>query len=361
MKASSTKQIPGWGIVGPGQIAKVFAESLQRWQVGRLLRVQGRSLERSRHFCAEHGGSAVADLETLVQDPEVAAVYVATPHSHHGWAVQAALQAGKAVLCEKPMSVCPQQSRDLVNLAADLGLPLVEAWMYRCHPQIAQARRWVEEGRIGRLQRLEASFGFHAPFQADHRLFAPELGGGAILDIGGYPLSLAMYFAPCAGDTQRPYAEPESMQASGRLTSTGVEAFATAQVQFDGGFEARITASIDGELGRRAVLIGDRGRLHFEDPFMPEGRRLGLIGRLNLETDSGTQETEVEAPMDCFALEAAAMAGMLADDPVNLQPPPPMIGSAETLALADGLLRWRQQVGAVDLQPAAVESSEEAC
>lgn len=329
-----------WGVVGPGAIARVFAESLLASGAGRVGRVCGRSMDRAASFCEEYGGVPAQDPEELNADPEVQALYVATPHSAHFEAAEAALRAGKAVLCEKPLTTSPAETERLLETARSRGAPLVEAWMYRTHPQIAFVLEQVRSGSLGRLRRVEARFGFAAPFDEEHRLFSPALGGGAILDIGGYPVSFALAVASAAGNSLA----PELRGAEGELAPNGVDVEARAILRFENHLEAHLQIAITNELGCGGRVVGTHGAIELEDPFLPGSERHGRSARLWIETDAGRRETQLESLHDCFALEAFEVSHLIAKG--SLEPRPPMVGHAETLSIARLLDSWRNGVGA---------------
>lgn len=353
-----------WGIVGPGAIAEVFAHAVERAGAGRVAAVFGRSAERAAHFAHRHGARLATDLADVCRG--VDALYVATPHSGHAAAVRAGLEQGVAVLCEKPMTTSAEATRELVGLAEARGGLLVEAWMYRTHPQIARAEQLVRDGAIGSLRTIHSAFGFTAPFDAGHRLWAGALGGGAILDIGGYPLSLALLFANASGhrDTaDRDTADRDTADrdtagrdtahlgfadVAGALAPTGVDAFARATLRWDG-LTAHLQCAIDRDLARTATLVGEHGRIVITDPFLPEGRRDGRIGELLVTSDGSEHKEHVAAPHDCFAAEALAMAALVQRQRAGERrpaPPPPMVTNAESLQIATLADRWRRAVAA---------------
>lgn len=324
----------GWGIVGPGRIAAVFADCIHRTGVGRVISVTGRSLDRSRAFCDKHGGRGAEHLEAVLGARDVEAVYVATPHPMHAETVETALRAGKAVLCEKPMTTQSAETARLIALSRETGIPLVEAWMYRCHPQIARARALIEQGAIGELQRIDSAFGYVGNPKTDARQFEPALGGGAILDIGGYPLSLAMFLA---GGSRR-FAEARIDDVSGELTESGVDAIAEARLSV-GSVESRARAAITRDLGMTATVEGSEGRIVFDNPFMPENRRDGLIGAIRIERDGEPdREERPAAAHDCFSLEAAQVAQLVREG--GTEAPGPMVGHDESIAIARVLDAW---------------------
>src|ERR1700742_5203269 len=177
-----------WGILGSGRIAREFAEALARSQQGRLVAVASRS---SNIACVEAfaGARLCHGYDTLLRDPEIDAVYIATPHPQHAeWAIKAA-EAGKHVLVEKPMGLTAFEADAMFHASRKAGTFLGEAFMYRLHPQTAQLVDLVKSGTIGEVRMIKSSFGFAMPsFMPEHRLYANDLAGGGILDVGGYPV-----------------------------------------------------------------------------------------------------------------------------------------------------------------------------
>ena len=182
---------PRWGIVGPGEIAHVFARALAKYDLGTVAAVYGRDPNRREAFCREFGGRPADSLDGLLQPGEVDVVYVATPHPAHTEVVEGALERGIAVLCEKPMTVAPPETCSLIDLAHRKSTLLVEGWMYRFHPQIEALVALLKDRTIGEVHQVVASFGVSCADHLPERILAPALGGGSILDIGGYPASAA--------------------------------------------------------------------------------------------------------------------------------------------------------------------------
>lgn len=332
-----------WGVVGPGGIAHQFCRSLAAAGAGRVGPVLSRSKERAAAFCAEHGGEPAATLDALVErmlrEPErQRAVYVATPHALHADAVRPCLEAGVAVLCEKPLSCDPFTTENLIELARTNDTPLAEAYMYRAHPQVGRIGEFAREHDLGEPLELRSSFCFHVPFDPSHRLFAPHLGGGAILDVGGYPISLAMALA---GSSDM----PEPIEIDGEVQPNGVESLAEARLRFGARFVLDAKVALDHDSSRRAVVTFERGTVAIEDPFMPEAHRDGRIGRLTLTTAAGAvHDEEVVAPHDCYGLEAHAFEQQVAHGAID--PRPPLVTHAESLTLASVLNAWRTTVRA---------------
>ena len=168
-----------WGIIGLGNIARQFARGLARSATGELVAVGSRTRESADRFAGEFSfDRAYPSYEELLADPHVDAVYVATPHPLHAeWVVKSA-EAGKHILCEKPMGINHAQTMGMIEAAARHDVFLMEAFMYRCHPQTLKIVELIKEGAIGQVRAMEGTFGFHASFTSQGRLFSQELAGG---------------------------------------------------------------------------------------------------------------------------------------------------------------------------------------
>ena len=332
-----------WGIAGPGAIAGVFAEALKESASGVVARVLSRSPERAAAFAARHGGEAARDLEELAGDPRVEAVYVATPHPQHAPVVEAALEAGKAVLCEKPLTSSARATERLLELPR--RSLLAEAWMYRFHPLI---ERLIEQLQFLRPRRMRSWFCFEAPWNPEGRLFAPELGGGAILDIGGYPVSLALLAARALGEEA--WDRPRVEEVEARLAPTGVDGTARARLRWPSGFEAEVEASIQEERGCGAEFLGEdlplsgSNWLSVAEPFLPEGKRRGRLGILRVKCGCLICPYPVKSDLDCYGLEAREFARALRSGATELEWP--RVGLEETRAIARLLQAWREAAGA---------------
>ena len=190
-----------WGILSTGAIARTFARALTQSKTGRLVAVGSRSAQAAAKFTGElecTGVSEHADYEALIADPKVHVVYIALPHVLHAqWTIRALL-AGKHVLCEKPLSLNCAYAMQMIEMARERGLLLAEAFMYRCHPQTARLVELIQGGAIGQVMAIQASFAFRAGDNPDSRVLNNALGGGGILDVGGYPVSLARLVAGAA-------------------------------------------------------------------------------------------------------------------------------------------------------------------
>ena len=258
----------GWGIVGPGSIAGRFAEAATRLPETWLAAVCGRDAGRARDFATRFAQDETAaihtSLDALLADPRVEAVYVATPHGFHAEAVVAALRAGKPVLCEKPLTVDPSTAEALAALARERNVFLMEALWTRFLPIYEVVGGWLREGAIGELRGIQSSFAFDIPFDPRHRCFDPVQGGGALLDIGVYNLSMTQWAMRAAFGACPPLA---SVEASGVAAPTGVDQRVAASLRFANGVVAQLFCAFDCQSDRGLRLFGERGVITVPERF----------------------------------------------------------------------------------------------
>lgn len=329
-----------WGILATGGIARKFATHLAHARFGRLVAVGSRTPEAAARFAADFPGTrAHGSYEALLADPAVQAVYIATPHPQHcDWVLRAA-EAGKHILCEKPLALTRADAARMVAAARKHGVCLLEAFMYRCHPQTARLAEVVQARAVGELRLIESAFSVRFPFDPAHRIYARELGGGGILDLGCYPVSFARRMAGAAVGTM--VAEPSAFHGSGRLNAvTRVDEFAAATVLFPGGITAQLSCGMCVAQGIYARLHGTHGWIDVPHPFMPglEGRAPAfVIHRLGT-----APETVSAGPSEgLYALEADAVAEAVAAGAVEV----PAMSHADSLGNHAVLDLWRTQVG----------------
>lgn len=248
-----------WGILGTGHIAKTFAKALQFLPGADLVAVGSRAAETAKNFAEvfnvrhQHAG-----YEQLAKDPEVDVVYIATPHSLHRKNTILCLKAGKAVLCEKPFAINAGRALQMIDVARAEKLFLMEAMRTRFLPTIVKVREWLEQGLIGPVRMLQADFGFSEDWDPQSRLLNPQVGGGALLDVGVYTVSLAsMVFG-------RPPARITGMAHLGR---TGVDEQSAIILGYDNGQLAVLTCAVQTETAKEAVVYGTKGSIRMGPMF----------------------------------------------------------------------------------------------
>jgi predicted dehydrogenase len=285
-----------WGILGTGKIAHQFAAALRRLPEAELLAVGSRSMESATRFADEFGISRrYGSYAELVNDPQVEVIYVATPHSCHSENTRLALNAGKTVLCEKPFTLNAAQAREVIALARERKLFLMEAMWTRCFPLMRKLRELLASGAIGEVRQLAADFGFRAEREEEPRLFGPEFGGGALLDVGVYPVSLASML----------FGTPVKIVSTANLGPTGVDEEAAMILIYDRGEMAILHAAIRLETAQEAIITGTRGRIRIHSPWWrPAAMTLSRDGksdeRFDFPLDGNGYEYEAQEVMDCL-------------------------------------------------------------
>ena len=247
-----------WGILATGRIASDFTEDLALIPDAKAVAVASRSAGPAERFAADHGiERAHASWQALAEDPDVDVVYVGTPHNAHYAATKMMLEAGKAVLCEKPFTVSAAAAQDLFDTAKRNNVFLAEAMWQRVNPAILRATELVADGTIGAIRTVQADFGIRAPMDDGHRLRNPDLAGGALLDLGVYPVSFADIFL----------GPPDRVQASAKLTDLGVDETTSMLLSYESGAQATLMCSISASSPITGVLVGEIGHIEFASSF----------------------------------------------------------------------------------------------
>ena len=317
-----------WAILGPGDIGGWFARALPNSAHGILHAVGSTNSDRAAAFATEHGAPVIGTYAELLARDDIDAVYISTVNTTHTDLAVAALQAGKAVLCEKPVAPTLAEVERVLAQAAASGLPFVEAYKHRFGPFARALDAAVADHEVGTELRLVASFGFAAG-QRTGRLFDPALAGGAILDVGGYPVALAVALAAAAG------VDPADLTitvATGQIGDTGVDEHASATIAA-AGFSAEVECSIVTELPRSATLTGSAGIIELPDVF---GSRSSSAASYTVRADG--RERPVTVPtVDPFAAEADAVSLALRDGRTEA----PEVPWAHSRSVARLLGQWR--------------------
>jgi predicted dehydrogenase len=257
-----------WGILGPGGIAKAFAADLQALEGHTIAAVGSRSLKNATSFANTFGGTAYGSYEELVVDPHIDAIYVATPHPAHKENVIMALNAGKPVLCEKPFAVNAREAQEMVDVAHSKKLALMEAMWARFLPHYAQVRTIIASGILGEILTVQADHGQRLADQNIPRLVDPSLAGGALLDLGIYPVSFAHMIL----------GNPQKITATGVLTDRGVDAQTSIILDYENGAQAILNTTMIQQTPCRAVVAGVNGWLEIDRVFYnPASMRVTLF------------------------------------------------------------------------------------
>lgn len=246
-----------WGILATGGIAHAFTSDLVA-EGFTVAAVGSRRLDAARAFAAEHGiPTAHGSYEELVADPQVDVVYVATPHSHHADNALLAIEAGKHVLVEKAFTLTQRQARRIAEAAEAAGVVAMEAMWTRFLPHMVRIRELVAAGALGEVRTVIADHTQSLPLDPEHRLQNPELGGGALLDLGIYPVSFAVDVLGL----------PAGVHANAALTPTGVDRQTAMILDYDDGRQAVLYAALDTAGPNRAAVIGTGGTIEIDRVF----------------------------------------------------------------------------------------------
>ncbi|MFC6082780.1 Gfo/Idh/MocA family protein [Sphaerisporangium aureirubrum] len=254
---TSTPEPLRWAIVGTGGIAKAFAEDLRLSDAGELVAVGSRTAARAEEFAAQVGAPrAYGDQAEMLASADVDAVYVATPHTAHKDAALAAIEAGKAVLVEKPFTINRAEAEELVKAARARGVFLMEAMWTRFLPHMIRLRELLAQDRLGDIRLVTAEHGVWFRHDPAHRMFDPHLGGGALLDLGVYPVSfLSMVLGT-----------PASVLASTQFGDTGVDGHTAMIMNYEAGRQGVATSTMETFLANRASIAGTDARIDI-DPW----------------------------------------------------------------------------------------------
>ena len=255
-----------WGIVSAGNIANTFARDMAHAPNAEVVAVAARSEADARAFAEQHGiAKACEGYDTLFADDEIDAVYVATPHTLHLPNALDALRAGKAVMCEKPLTTSADECRQLIEVAAETGNYLMEAMWTWFLPAVRQARAWFDAGRIGALRHVRADFGYPKKYDPADRVYNVELAGGCLLDMGIYPIAINRLFTN---------AEPNNVQVVAKHAPNGVDDDVVMQFDYDDSV-ASLATSFRCKLPNTAYIIGTEG--YIEIPHFWSARECRLV------------------------------------------------------------------------------------
>jgi predicted dehydrogenase len=329
-----------WGILGTGKIARIMAFALRESATGRLVSVASRDPARAREFASlfppiRH----YASYAGLIADPEVEIAYIATHHpEHREWAIAAA-EAGKHVLCEKPLAMTAATAEEIIEAARRNGVFLMEAFAYRCHPQTSRLVEILRAGEIGEVRMVDACFGYDAGRRPGNYLLDRSLGGGSILDVGCYPTSMAHLIAATASGTA-PTATQAVAGAAHIGPATGVDHYAAAVLTFPGGIVATVASAIQVNLDNALRVYGSGGTVTVPSPWLPG--RGGAPATIMIDRPgSPPEEIRVRPGADLYVLEVDAVNGLVRDG----QTCHPLMGWGESQANMHTLDRWREASG----------------
>ncbi|MER8376813.1 aldo/keto reductase [Mesorhizobium sp. M1406] len=332
-----------WGILGPGSIAQSFAGGVADSRTGKLVAIGARNPAKPGLAESFPGARILDGYDALLADPDVDAVYISIPHPGHAqWAIKAA-EAGKHVLCEKPLALTAFEADAMMHAARKAGTFLGEAFMYRLHPQTLKLVELIRSGVIGDVRMIKSSFGFAMPrFMPEHRLYANDLAGGGILDVGGYPVSMVRLIAGAAAG--KPFAEPDKVVGTAHLGQSGVDEWASALLHFPGGIVAEVSCSISLNQDNVLRILGTKGRIEVPDFWFAGGNRDVGLGQIDVVASDSTRETiSVNEKRHVYSFEVDAAGEAIRAGRQEFAWPG--MAWAESLGTLRVLDRWRAAAG----------------
>ena len=331
-----------WGIIGTGAIAKTFARGLAPSTTGDLVAVGSRTQEKADAFGDEFDvDRRYGSYEALLADPDVRAVYICTPHPMHAeWAIKAA-EAGKHILCEKPITLNYPEAMAVIEAARRNDVFFMEAFMYRCHPQTAKLVELIRDKAIGEVRLIKAAFSFHAGFNPEGRLLNNALGGGGILDVGCYTTSVSRLIAGAARG--KDFAEPIDIKAMGKIGDvTRVDEYAVAILRFPGDIIAEIATGVQLNQDNSLRIFGAAGSIYVPAWWNP-GSEPGKSSIFVTRQGQPDEEIVVEFDRGVYTYEADTVAANIA----NRQAPSPAMSWEDTLGNVRTTDEWRLAIGMV--------------
>jgi len=313
-----------WGSIGAGGIARTFARDIGLLENHEIAAIGSRDLAKAEKFAAEFHATPLGSYEDLVAS-DVDAVYVATPHSLHAENSILALNAKKPVLCEKPFAVNAVQASAMISASQENSVALMEAMWSRFLPHYQSIREIVDSGELGELVALYADHGQPLPADRYYRLHAPELAGGALLDLGIYPISLAFMVL----------GEPDSIIASSEPTESGVDAQTSMIFSYFTGQQAVMTTTLKVRTPCTAQIIGTRGRINIDGNFYtPTSMQVIIDGKVAREIPKNYQGHGIREQARVFA--EVVRSGELES---------PLMSHQESLALMQVMDEIREMIG----------------
>ena len=333
-----------WGIIGPGNIANNFADGLKSSYSGQLVAIASKNEDRQKNFGDKyniHSDFRFNSYEDIINSEHIDAIYISTPHNLHAeWTIKAAGK-GKHVLCEKPGAVNLNEGKKIIEAVKEAGVFYMEGFMYRCHPQIPKLLEIIKNKTIGEIESIETSFGYDTGKTIpESRIFNKELTGGAILDVGLYPISFSRLISGVANGEK--FLEPKFINAEGRIGDTGVDEVAHANLEFKNGIKAKVSTAIRENMKNNAIISGSEGTIELPDPWMP-GRNGGPYHAKIIIYKNGQEEViDLKGPEHLFFFEAELVSQCIAKE--KIEPPHPAMTWEDTLGNLKALDTWRDMI-----------------
>ena len=334
-----------WGIIGPGSIANNFADALISCFSGELKGIASNSEERLNNFGNKYNVNEsfrFSNYDDLLNSEDIDAVYISTPHTFHADLTIKAAGKGKHILCEKPGAVNFKEGQKVIEAVQQAGVFYKEGFMYRCHPQIPSLVKMIKEDKIGKVQKIISSFGFDmGKTVPESRLFQKELAGGAILDVGLYPISFSRLIAGIANGKK--FINPKNITGSAKIGETGVDEVSYGILEFENDIIAEASTAIRENMINNAIIIGSDGKIELDQPWAP-GRDGGPYhSTIKIIKNDKTETIDFKGPEHLFFFEAELSSQSIIKQ--KFEVPYPGMTWEDTLGNLKTLDQWRNAVG----------------
>ena len=334
-----------WGIIGPGSIAHNFADALKQSYSGELISIASRTSNKLEEFGNKYqikNEFRFNDYDALLENENIDAVYIATPHVFHADLSIRAAGKGKHILCEKPGAVNFAEASRVIEKIKEAGVFYKEGFMYRCHPQIPALINIIKQNTIGNIKHITSSFGFDMKkVIPDSRLFDKNLAGGAILDVGLYPISFSRLIAGVANGKK--FLNPYEIDADAIIGETGVDEIASATLRFDNNITAEVSTAILQNMKNNAIIEGSEGYIELDQPWAP-GRDGGPYhSKIKININGKEEIKEFKGPEHLFFFEAELSSQTILKQ--RLEVPHPGMTWEDTLGNLNVLDEWRKKIG----------------
>lgn len=286
-----------WGIIGAGNISTEFAAAINSLENVTLLAVASRDKVKADEFAKRFNiKKAYGSYEELAKDPDVDVVYIGTPHTEHMNNSALCIKNGKSVLCEKPFTLNEKETKYLISLAKENNVFLMEAMWTKFLPATNAVKQWLKDGRIGQVKHIKVAFGFFREFDINSRLYNPYLGGGALLDVGIYPITYAI-------DLMNNL--PNQVLSSAVLGKSGIDEQNSIIFKFKDGVLADLSSAVSVDIGKDAYIFGDKGYIKVPFFWMAENAELyddkqRLVDHFSMPHKANGKEYEAEEVNCCL-------------------------------------------------------------
>ena len=333
-----------WGIIGPGNIAHNFADGLNETSFGKLEAIASTNDDRREKFAKKYNiekSLCFNNYEELINSNFVDAIYISTPHNLHAELSIKAAGKGKHILCEKPAAINLEEGKTIIEAVRQAGVFYMEGFMYRCHPQIQTLVKLLNQKKIGDIKHIKSSFGFDmGKTVKESRLFRTDLAGGAILDVGLYPVSLSRMVAGLA--VGKKFLNPIKLEGKAKIGETEVDEISHANLNFSNGIRAEVSTAIRENMPNNAIITGEKGMIEIDNPWTP-GREGGPYNaKIKIIINNESKIIELKGPEHLFFFEADLASKAILNEQTEISYPG--MTWEDTLGNLKTLDDWRKSI-----------------